>query len=85
MISNLPAEIILMSLEYLPYDDVKRLACTNKRFFRIVKRNLPIALLPKLMFNVVEIIPTTCEVVINLSKLAKSILQENNRKAVNYF
>ena len=55
MLSNLAVEIILMSLEYLTFDELESLAWTSKRIMGIVRRNLPTALRPKITIELITI------------------------------
>ena len=44
MISNFPAEILLITLKHLNLAEIGQLAWTDKRMMQIVKRNAPTAL-----------------------------------------
>ena len=57
MLSNFPVEIILMSLDYLKFEEIEALAWTSKRIMSIVRRNIPMALQPKVLVNHLTISP----------------------------
>ncbi|PAV89570.1 hypothetical protein WR25_01787 [Diploscapter pachys] len=48
MLNSFPAELIMMSVGYLTFEETETLAWTNKRMMNIVRRNLPQALEPKI-------------------------------------
>lgn len=62
MLSNLPAELILITSQFLKYEDIERLAWTNRRMMQIVRRNLPIALEQKWSFGQLQIYSITQKV-----------------------
>ena len=55
MISYLPAELIVMTCEYLPFESTERLAWVNRRLMQIVRRNVPLALQGRLQIRTMEI------------------------------
>ena len=57
MLYELPAELIIMTFEYLPYPAVHELAWTNRRMMQIVRHNLPSALQPAISIKAIEITP----------------------------
>ena len=61
MMQNLPPELILSSLRYLNFDDVNKVAWINRRMMQIVRRNLPMALEPKIVAKTIVIQPSDPE------------------------
>ncbi|PAV59306.1 hypothetical protein WR25_13891 [Diploscapter pachys] len=71
MLNSFPAELIMMSVDYLTFEEAETLAWTNKRMMNIVRRNLPQALEPKidikkLKFPILEGEETLFELAIHL-------------------
>ena len=62
MLRNWPVELILMTMDYLSFDDVEQLAYTNRRMMRIIQRHISIALDPKMITDEARIYPTSKEV-----------------------
>ncbi|PAV62024.1 hypothetical protein WR25_00544 [Diploscapter pachys] len=58
MLSGLPTELIIMSCQYLSFRDVDELAYTTKRMMQIVKRNVPLALQPRIELKNMAIYPS---------------------------
>ncbi|PAV62025.1 hypothetical protein WR25_00545 isoform A [Diploscapter pachys] len=58
MLSGLPTELIIMSCQYLSFRDVDELAYTTKRMMQIVKRNVPLALQPRIEMKNMAIYPS---------------------------
>ncbi|PAV64343.1 hypothetical protein WR25_20481 [Diploscapter pachys] len=58
MLSGLPTELIIMSCQYLSFKDVDELAYTTKRMMQIVKRNVPLALQPRIEMKNMAIYPS---------------------------
>ncbi|PAV58214.1 hypothetical protein WR25_26675 [Diploscapter pachys] len=48
MLDSFPNELIVMSAQYLTFEEAETLAWTNKRMMNIMRRNLPQALEPKI-------------------------------------
>lgn len=48
LFGNLPTELIIHNLQFLSFEDIENLAWTNRRIMKIVQRNLPEALHPKI-------------------------------------
>ncbi|PAV78228.1 hypothetical protein WR25_27204 [Diploscapter pachys] len=61
MISELPVEIILMTCDYLNFESIEKLAWTTRRNMQIVRRNLPMALEPKIFVETLSIDPAPNE------------------------
>ena len=56
MVSRLPAELILMTCQYLSYRQTEKLAKSNRRLTRTIRRYLPNALEPKIRLKQLTII-----------------------------
>ncbi|PAV62309.1 hypothetical protein WR25_08126 [Diploscapter pachys] len=50
-LSGLPVESITMCAECLTFEEAEKLAWTNQRLIEIVRRNMPMALEPKMQFK----------------------------------
>lgn len=56
MLANLPAELVIMILDYLPFNELESLSWTCSRIMQIVRRNLPIALKPRILIESMDLV-----------------------------
>ncbi|PAV87614.1 hypothetical protein WR25_06817 [Diploscapter pachys] len=57
MINNLPSEIVLKICHHVDFEEVYQLAWTNRKMMSIVRRNVPMALMPVLDMSSINISP----------------------------
>lgn len=57
MINNLPSEIVLKICHHVNFEEVYQLAWANRKMMNIVRRNVPMALMPVLDMSSITISP----------------------------